>query len=141
MDVPDDSAQSPIAAGRARTIPQRGRVWRRVGWGLAALFLVGLMAVLMTVLLAQPASDLVLIERRVRQFKFVGVSVQLLLVAAVALCWHRIVGWGHHRGFVKEAELEGVRALRWKVIGLLVAFELLVVMGPGEMHRLWTRGL
>lgn len=129
-------APSPAAASRP------GRPWRRWAlWAIAALLLLGGAGILMTLLLAQPASDLIHIERQVRRLKFAGVIVQLLFVAAVGLWWKELVAYGHRRGFVKAFELQAVQALRWKVVAFLVAFLALVVIGPGEFHRLWMQGL
>jgi len=95
----------------------------------------------MAVLLQQPASDLARIEQRVRRLKYVGVLVQLLLVASIGAFWRPIVDWGRTRGVVKAFEYERVLALRWKVVAFLGVFILVVVIGPGEIHRLVKTGL
>jgi hypothetical protein len=107
-------------------------------WAAAALGLLLLCAVVMSVLLRQPVSALQDIEARVRAFKSIGVSIQVCIVAWVAWRWDRIVAWGRRRGIVQQHEHRQALALRAKVVGFLIAYLLLVPIGPGAIYRFFT---
>jgi NAD/NADP transhydrogenase beta subunit len=124
----------PLPASR----PGRWKRW--LAWGVLAALLLGVAVVLMVVLLRQPIEDLAQIEHSVRRWKYVGVLVQLVVIGAIGVFWKRIVAYGHARGCVQRHELQRVQDMRWKVVLALLVFQLVVVIGPGEFHRLARSG-
>jgi hypothetical protein len=107
-------------------------------WAAAALALLLLCAVVMSVLMQQPVSALQDIEAKAHAFKVVGVAIQAGIVAWVAWRWDRIVAWGRRRGIVQEHEHRQVLALRAKVVGFLIAYLVLVPIGPSAIYRFFT---
>lgn len=65
-----------------------------------------------------------------------GLLVQCLIVAAIALRWKPLVAFGRKRGVVKAGEYEQVLALRAQVVAFLVAYLVLVPIGPTTLWRL-----
>lgn len=137
MALTEDTQRAPDADGAPRGLRRRRvRHWGR--WSALALAFLLLCAVLMLVLLQQPASALADIEAKAHALKLVGVSVQACVVAWIAWRWRRIVAWGRLRGIVQKREHRQVLALRAKVIGFLIAYLVLVPIGPATIYRLFT---
>ena len=74
----------------------------------------------------------------VRSIKPWGVLVQGLLVVSVITWWPSICYWGHSRGYIREQELGPVLAKRTQVAVLLLAYLLLVPIGPTSLWH-WIR--
>ena len=73
------------------------------------------------------------LAQMVRSIKPWGVLVQGLLVVSVIAWWPSIVRWGHGRGYIREHELEPVLAKRTQVGLVLLAYLLLVPIGPSSL--------
>lgn len=133
---PHDGAGSGRSAGA--TPPRRGRLRRWMLWSALALALLLLYALLMLALLQQPVSALADIESKARTLKLVGVAFQACAVAWIGLRWRRIVAWSRLHGIVQRREHRQVLALRPKVVGLLIAYLVLVPIGPGTIYRFFA---
>jgi hypothetical protein len=68
----------------------------------------------------------------------VGVLVQLGVIGAIGVRWPQIVDWAQRHRWVGAHERAHALALRWKVMLVLLIFQLAVVIGPAEFYR-WVR--
>lgn len=117
--------------------PQQGRRrrWLRVAiWLLLAVLLMLALAALAS-LLARSGVDPVSLGQTVASLKPYGIAAQALVIALVGIRWSVIVHWGRRKGIVKAHEFDQVMALRAKVMAFLLAYLLLIPIGPAGILR------
>ena len=115
--------------------PKPRRPLRWLLYVALAFVLLVIGALVMYALVQRPPSDLEALASAAHSFKLFGVAVQTALVVWVAVAWHAIVDAGRRRGIVARHEYERVLALRWPVFAVLVAYLLLVPIGPATIYR------
>ena len=57
------------------------------------------------------------------------------LIVLIGLRWTQVVTWGRRRGIVQEWEYEQALAARGKVMLMLLAYWLLIPVGPATLLR------
>ncbi|GKS87277.1 hypothetical protein AVMA1855_24015 [Acidovorax sp. SUPP1855] len=72
------------------------------------------------------------------QIRHYGALVQCMVVAGIGIWWQAIVAWGARCGIVRPQEHAQVIALRPKVMASLIAYLLLIPVGPAALLR-WLR--
>jgi hypothetical protein len=73
----------------------------------------------------------------VRVFKPWGIAIQGALIVLIGLRWTQVVNWGRRRGIVQEWEYEQALAARGKVMLMLLAYWLLIPVGPATLLRVF----
>lgn len=76
------------------------------------------------------------ISQFVHSLRLWGIAVQSLLVALIMVRWNAIVAWARRRGIVKPHEHDQVLALRRRVFLFLLAYLVLIPIGPTTLFRL-----
>lgn len=84
--------------------------------------------------------DLPRLQQQVATLRLVGAAVQAVVLLLIVLGWRRLVLAGQRRGIVTPAELPRVLALRPKVLAVLLAYWLLVPVGPDNLIA-WAQHL
>jgi len=101
-----------------------------MGWLVMAALLLLVMGAVLSQLLEIPLDDVLAIQSAVHTFKWIGVVLQGVIIAVIGWQWPAIVRWGRARGWVREHEVRQVLGLRTKVLLFLVAYLVLVPIGP-----------
>src|SRR6218665_3221909 len=110
---------------------ERRRHWRSwMGWLVMAALLLLVMGAVLSQLLEIPLDDVLAIQSAVHTFKWIGAVLQGVIIAVIGWQWPAIVRWGRARGWVREHEVRQVLGLRTKVLLFLVAYLVLVPIGP-----------
>lgn len=98
---------------------------------LALVLLIGVIVAIFLTLGVQLETQL----DTVRVFKPWGIAIQGALIVLIGLRWKQVVDWGRRRGIVLDWEYEQVLAARGKVMLMLLAYWLLIPVGPTTLLR------
>ena len=133
-DVGSTMVTSPEATGTTPPKP-KGR-WRRLL--MTALWVTLAMAsmVLGVVVLVNSGLDIFKVQSVVSTLRWVGVALQVLIVALIGLRWRALVRWGQRRNMVQLPEVERAMAFRPKAMAFLCAYLVLIPIGPQTLFRL-----
>lgn len=135
MTASNEPATAEIPAAEARERPSHGlgRLARR--WALYLVVGAAMVALMVffASMLMRSGLDLQRLQQQAGTLRLVGAAVQSVLVGLVAIGWPRLVDAGVRRGLVPAAERAPVLALRAKVVAFLVAYLLLVAIGPANL--------
>ena len=133
-DVGSTLATSPASTGTTSPKP-KGR-WRRLL--MTALWVTLAMAsmVLGVVVLVNSGLDIFKVQSVVSKMRWVGVALQVLIVALIGLRWRALVRWGQRRNMVQPHEVERAMAFRPKALAFLCAYLVLIPIGPQTLFRL-----
>lgn len=113
----------------------RPRRWlRKLLPALSLLALVLLIGVIVAIFLALGVQLEAQLDT-VRVFKPWGIAIQGALIVLIGLRWTQVVDWGRRRGIVLDWEYEMALAARGKVMLMLLAYWLLVPVGPTTLLR------
>lgn len=64
-----------------------------------------------------------------------GIAIQGALIVLIGLGWTQVVNWGRRRGIVQEWEYEQALAARGKGLLMMLAYWLLIPVGPATLLR------
>lgn len=106
---------------------------RWLGLALAYLLVAGLV---MAVLVQQPVARLASIAESANRAKYVGVALQALAGSLIVTFWPGIVRWAAGRSVVAAQEVDQLLAWRWRLLGWLLLFLLLVGVGVSDLVRI-----
>lgn len=113
----------------------RSKRWlRKLLPALSMLALVLLIGVIVAIFLALGVQLETQLDT-VRVFKPWGIAIQGALIVLIGLGWTQVVNWGRRRGIVQEWEYEQALAARGKVMLMMLAYWLLIPMGPATLLR------
>jgi hypothetical protein len=132
-DVGSTLVTSPVATGT--TSPKPNGRWRRLL--VTALWVTLAMAsmVLGVVVLVNSGLDIFKVQSVVSKLRWVGVALQVLIVALIGLRWRALVRWGQQRNMVQPHEVERAMAFRPKAMAFLCAYLVLIPIGPQTLFR------
>lgn len=133
-DVGSTLVTSPEATGT--TPPKPKGSWRRLLVTALWLTLVLASMVLGVVALVNSGLDIFRLQSVVSQLRWVGVALQVLIVALIGLRWRALVRWGQRRNLVQAHEVERAMAFRPKAMAFLCAYLVLIPIGPQMLFRL-----
>ena len=129
MNTPLPPQPSPVTS--------RSRRWfRKLLPALSLLALVLLIGVIVAIFLALGVQLETQLDT-VRVFKPWGIAIQGALIVLIGLRWTQVVNWGRRRGIVQEWEYDQTIAARGKVMLMLLAYWLLVPVGPTTLLRMF----
>ena len=133
VDVGSTLVTSPEATGT--TPPKPNGRWRRLL--VTALWVTLAMAsmVLGVVVLVNSGLDIFKVQSVVSKLRWVGVALQVLIVALIGLRWRALVRWGQRRNMVQLPEVERAMAFRPKAMAFLCAYLVLIPIGPQTLFR------
>lgn len=100
-----------------------------------ALLWLLLSASVMAMLLQLPESGLVQAVQRVQSVMAWGIVLQIAAIAWAMLNYRRMVAWGRRKGIVSRREHRQVLASRPKVAAFLLAYLVLIPIGPDAIYR------
>ena len=113
----------------------RSKRWlRKLLPALSMLALVLLIGVIVAILLALGVQLETQLDT-VRVFKPWGIAIQGALIVLIGLRWTQVVNWGRRRGIVQEWEYEQALAARGKGLLMMLAYWLLIPVGPATLLR------
>lgn len=113
----------------------RSKRWlRKLLPALSMLALVLLIGVIVAIFLALDVQLETQLDT-VRVLKPWGIAIQGALIVLIGLGWTQVVNWGRRRGIVQEWEYEQALAARGKVLLILLAYWLLIPVGPATLLR------
>jgi len=113
------------------------RTWLQRGlWVAAALALVLVVCCGLGALAIHNRGNVVNIGNTVHTWRIWGIAAQSLVVALVIVRWNALVHWAHRRDIVKSHELEEAYLLRRRATVFLVAYLVLIPIGPGTLHAI-----
>jgi hypothetical protein len=118
------------SAQRRRT----GRWVQVIRW-IALFMVISTLLAAVASLMARSGVDVVELQSAVSTLKPYGIGLQAIAIALIGLKWPAIVRWGRRRNIVKAHEFEQVLALRTKVVVFLLAYLLLIPIGPAGVFR------
>lgn len=133
-DVGSTLVTSPEATGTTPPKP-KGR-WRRLLMTALWVTLAMTSMVLGVVVLVNSGLDIFKVQSVVSQLRWVGVALQVLIVALIGLRWRALVHWGQRRNVVQALELNRAMAFRPKVLAFLCAYLVLIPIGPQTLFKL-----
>lgn len=109
----------------------RSKRWlRKLLPALSMLALVLLIGVIVAIFLALDVQ-----LDTVRVLKPWGIAIQGALIVLIGLGWTQVVNWGRRRGIVQEWEYEQALAARGKGLLMMLAYWLLIPVGPATLLR------
>ena len=113
----------------------RSKRWlRKLLPALSMLALVLLIGVIVAIFLALDVQRETQLDT-VRVLKPWGIAIQGALIVLIGLGWTQVVNWGRRRGIVQEWEYEQALAARGKVMLMMLAYWLLIPVGPATLLR------
>lgn len=119
--------------------PPRAR-WRRWLRRLApALSLLAIVLLISTAvaILASLGIDLQRQLSALEAFRPWGAAIQGVLIVLIGLRWQQVVDWGLRRQIVQQWEYEEVLGARTKVLLMLLAYWLMIPVGPNALLRIF----
>ncbi|EWS66374.1 hypothetical protein Y695_00334 [Hydrogenophaga sp. T4] len=134
VDVGSTLVTSPEATGTTPPKP-KGR-WRRILMTALWVTLAIASMVLGVVVLVNSGLDIFKVQSVVSQLRWVGVALQMLIVALIGLRWRALVRWGQRRNMVQLPEVERAMAFRPKAMAFLCAYLVLIPIGPQTLFKL-----
>lgn len=133
-DVGSTLVTSPEATGTTSPKP-KGR-WRRLLMTALWVTLAMTSMVLGVVILVNSGLDIFKVQSVVSKLRWVGVALQVLIVALIGLRWSALVHWGQRRNVVQAHEVERAMAFRPKALAFLCAYLVLIPIGPQTLFKL-----
>lgn len=133
-DVGSTMATNLAATGTTSQMP-KGR-WRRLLTTALWVTLALSSMVLGVVVLVNSGLDIFKVQSVVSQLRWVGVALQVLIVALIGLRWRALVRWGQRRNMVQPHEVERAMAFRPKAMAFLCAYLVLIPIGSQTLFRL-----
>jgi hypothetical protein len=121
-------------------VPPQPR-WRRWLRSLApALSLLGCVLLLCAIvaILASFGIDLQTQLGALVAFRPWGAAIQGVLIVLIGMRWSQVVDWGVRRQIVQQWEYERVLGARPKVMLFLLAYWLMVPVGPNALLRIFS---
>jgi hypothetical protein len=113
----------------------RSKRWlRKLLPALSMLALVLLFGVIVAIFLALDVQLETQLDT-VRVLKPWGIAIQGALIVLIGLGWTQVVNWGRRRGIVQEWEYEQALAARGKGLLMMLAYWLLIPVGPATLLR------
>lgn len=113
----------------------RSKRWlRKLLPALSMLALVLLIGVIVAIFLALGVQLETQLDT-VRVFKPWGIAIQGALIVLIGLRWTQVVNWGRRRCIVQEWEYEQALAARGKGLLMMLAYWLLIPVGPATLLR------
>ncbi|MFZ2825190.1 hypothetical protein [Hydrogenophaga sp.] len=134
VDVGSTLVTSSVATGT--TSPKPKRRWRRLLMTALWVTLALASMVLGVVVLVNSGLDIFKVQSVVSKLRWVGVALQVLIVALIGLRWRALVRWGQRRNMVQPHEVERAMAFRPKAMAFLCAYLVLIPIGPQTLFRL-----
>lgn len=123
--------QIPSPRQRAR------RRWLQLLYWVGALVLATLLLAGLASFMAQSGVDVHAVHKTVVMLKPYGIAIQAIAIVLIGWKWRAIVLLGRRKGIVKGHEFDQVLALRNKVLVFLLAYLLLIPIGPGGLARVF----
>jgi hypothetical protein len=132
--------KSPLKSGNAAPVGPR-RLGRLVLWAMLWI-VVFLVSLAFAADIAQwvshvPPARLAALQARIWHLKYIGVGLQLALIALLGWQWPRIVQWAIGRKVIDPSDRARALAVRGKAVLSLLAFVAVVVIGPGDWARIY----
>ena len=114
----------------------RWRRWLRTLMPALTLLGLGLLILAVSALLMALGIDLQTQHEALVSFRPWGAALQGALIILIGLRWRQVVDWGVRRKIVQQWEYEQVLGARAKVMFMLLAYWLMVPVGPYALLRM-----
>lgn len=137
MSEPSNLSTSAPAKSQSVPQPRWYRRWFRRFLPALATFAMVLAIGLVVATLAALGIDLQTQHKTLVGFRPWGAAIQGALIVLVGLRWPQVVAWARRRHIVQDWEHEQVLASRTKVMLMLLAYWLMIPVGPNALLRVF----
>jgi hypothetical protein len=129
----------PPAPASVQPVPQPRwyRRWIRRFLPALVTFAMLLAIGLVVAMLAALGVDLQTQHKALVGFRPWGAAIQGALIVLLGLCWPQVVAWARRRHIVQDWEYQQVLDARTKVMLMLLAYWLMIPVGPNALLRVF----
>lgn len=110
----------------------RSRLLSLFKWTILFLACIGI-TLLLSYWMAQSGLKVEQLQRKVSVLKIWGITIQASIVIAIGLFWRQLINWAHQHSLVMTHEYPYLLGLRNKAMAFLLAYLILIPIGPSTL--------